>query len=130
MARLVASVGLGEEEGVAPHFSPMHDVTDGGVLLALPALLAVGLLRETEGHFSLPRGYYGLFSIFMLLGFMALCRVKSMEGLRYQAPGEWGKLLGLDRAPEVRTLREKVRILAESGQPIPWSAALCRDWLK
>jgi prepilin-type processing-associated H-X9-DG protein len=129
VARLVASVGLGEEEGVAPHFSPMHDVTDGGVLLALPALLAVGLLRDTEHHFSLPRGYYGLFSIFMLLGFMALCRMKAMEGLRYKAPGEWGKLLGLDRVPEVRTLREKVRILAESGQPMPWSAALCRDWL-
>jgi transcription-repair coupling factor (superfamily II helicase) len=31
---------------------------------------------------------------------MALTRLKSIEALRYCAPGEWGKLLGLDRIPE------------------------------
>ena len=25
------------------------------------------------------------------------------EGLRYQAPGEWGAILGLDRCPETKT---------------------------
>jgi hypothetical protein len=40
---------------------------------------------------------------------MALARIRSLEQLRYQAPGEWGKLLGLDRIPEVRTLRAKFR---------------------
>jgi hypothetical protein len=129
MARLAVSVGLGGEEGIAPEFVPSLDVAGGGVLLALPALLAVGLLRHTDRHFALPRGYYSLFSIFLLLGFMALARLKSMEKLRYEAPGEWGKLLGLDRAPEVRTLRAKVKHLAEHGQPMPWSAALCKDWM-
>jgi hypothetical protein len=129
VARVAASVGLGCDEGVAPLFAPALDVSYGGVLLSLPALLAVGLLRHTEQHFDLPRGYYGLYSIFLLLGFMALSRVKSMEGLRYQPPGEWGKLLGLDRVPEVRTLREKVKHLAENGEPMPWSATLCRDWM-
>lgn len=120
---------MGCEQGVAPRFLPVLDVSGGGVLLALPALLAVGLLRHTERYFSLPRGYYRLASIFLLLGFMALARIKSLEGLRYHAPGEWGKLLGLDRAPEVRTLREKVKILSEHGQPVPWSAALCKEWM-
>src|SRR5664279_1359899 len=120
MARLAVSVGLGGEKGVAPEFVPSLDVTGGGVLLALPALLAVGLLRHTDRHFTLPRGYYSLFSIFLLLGFMALSRLKSMEKLRYEAPGEWGKLLGLDRVPEVRTLRVKIKHLAEHGQPMPW----------
>jgi hypothetical protein len=129
MARLAVSVGLGGEEGITPEFVPSLDVTGGGVLLALPALLAVGLLRHADRHFNLPRGYYSLFSIFLLLGFMALARVKSIEKLRYEAPGEWGKLLGLDRVPEVRTLREKVNHLAEHGQPVPWSAALCCDWM-
>jgi hypothetical protein len=32
----------------------------------------------------------------MLLAFMALARIKSIEKLRYQLPGEWGKLLGVD----------------------------------
>ena len=125
MARIAASVGLGSEDGVPPVFAPSLDVAGGGVLLALP----VGLLRHTDRHFTLPRGYYSLFSIFLLLGFMALARLKSMEKLRYEAPGEWGKLLGLDRAPEVRTLREKVKHLAEHGQPLPWSADLCREWM-
>ena len=129
LERIAASVGLGCEEGVAPHFVTSLDVSYGGVLLALPALLAVGLLRHTDSHFSLPRGYYSLYNIFLLLGFMALSRVKNIEGLRYKPPGEWGKLLGLDRAPEVRTLREKVKHLAENGQPMPWSAALCQDWM-
>lgn len=129
MARVAASVGLSEAKGATPQFVPAVDVVCGGVLLALPALLVVGLLRHTERHFALPRGYYSLFSIFLLLAFMALSRVKSLEGLRYQPPGEWGKLLGLDRAPEVRTLREKVKHLADTGQPLPWSAALCLDWM-
>jgi hypothetical protein len=129
MARVAASVGLSEEKGATPQFAPAVDVVCGGVLLALPALQAVGLLRHAERHFALPRGYYSLFSIFLLLAFMALSRVKSLEGLRYQAPGEWGKLLGLDRAPEVRTLREKVKHIAETGQPLPWSATLCLDWM-
>ena len=129
VARIAASIGLGCEDGVAPHFVPALDVSYGGVLLALPALLAVGLLRHMDRHFALPRGYYSLFNIFLLLGFMALSRVKTLEGLRYKPPGEWGKLLGLDRAPEVRTLREKIKHLAENGQPLPWSAALCQDWM-
>jgi len=128
--RLAASVGLAIEGGVAPRFSPMLDVSCGGVLLALPAILAVGLLRNTDRHFSLPKGYYGMSSIFLLLCFLSLARVKTVEKLRFEAPGEWGKLLGLDRSPEVRTLREKVNLLAESGNPIPWSAELCREWMQ
>ena len=61
---------------------------------------------------------------------MALARVGSMEGLRYQAPGEWGQLLGLDRIPEVRTLREKLGLLAEQNKSQEWNAALCHRWMK
>ncbi|MBT9588261.1 hypothetical protein IV102_33295 [bacterium] len=53
----------------------------------------MGLLSAPK-YFKLPKGYYGLTSIFLLLAFMALTRLKSLERLRY---GEWGKLLGLDR---------------------------------
>jgi len=42
---------------------------------------------------------------------MALGRLRSIEALRYYAPGEWGKLLGLDRA--LRTLRIKLKHLAD-----------------
>jgi len=74
-------------------------------------LISVGLIQSIHDNFDLPKGYYRLECIFLLLAFMALTRLKSIEALRYCAPGEWGKLLGLDRIPEVKILREKVRYL-------------------
>ena len=127
VGRLAASVG--ELDAVAPDFSPALDVPNGGLLCALPALLAVGLLDGVEQHLELPKGYYGLDSLLLLLAFMALARLGSIESLRYRAPGEWGKLLGLDRVPEVRTLRAKIRLLALEDRPAQWSAALCERWM-
>lgn len=127
LARVAAS--LGKLEAVTPIFHEALDIPNGGVLLALPALLAVGLLRHARTYFQLPKGYYPLESIFVLLTFMALARVPSMEQLRYCAPGEWGKVLGVDRIPEVRTLRKKLALLSTQKQPEQWSAALCADWM-
>ena len=127
-ARIAASVG--ELDAVAPVFQPALDVPHGGVLCAVPALLTMGLLDTTERFFQLPKGYYGLDSLLLLLALMALARLKSIEQLRYHAPGEWGKLLGLDRVPEVRTLRSKIRLLADAGKPAQWSAALSQRWMQ
>jgi Transposase protein len=126
--RVAASLGLLRQ--VSIRFEPSLDVTGGGVLLAVPALLACGLLRHTDKYFRLPPGYYGLKSIFLLLAFMALSRLKSVEQLRYCAPGEWGKLLGLDRVPEVRTLRAKIAHLVAQQQAAAWSAELSQDWMQ
>lgn len=112
-------------EGPAdPEFSPCLDVPNGGVLLGVPALLSMGLLRHTGKYFQLPRGYYGLESIFLLLALMALARLKTIESLRYCSPGEWGKLLGLDRIPEARTLRAKIRLLTRDNRAVQWSGEL------
>ena len=128
--RVLAS--LGEISHVPANFDqPCFDVTRGGVLLALPALMACGLLRHASRFFSLPPGYYGLESIFLLLAFMALSRIRNIEGLRYTAPGEWGKILGLDRCPEAKTLREKISILTTADDAVgPWAAQLCQDWME
>ena len=48
-ARLAASIG--ELVAVSPDFQGALDVPNGGVLFALPALLAVGLLSSTERFF-------------------------------------------------------------------------------
>jgi hypothetical protein len=127
MERLAAS--LGQLEEAAPRFDCAVDIAKGGVLLALPALLVSGLLRHSAKYFRLPAGFYGLTSIFLLLAFMALGRLRSIEALRYYAPGEWGKLLGLDRAPEVRTLRIKLKHLADQEQAFSWSSTLCQEWM-
>jgi Transposase protein len=127
MERLAASLGLLNE--VTPRFAAALDIPKGGVLLALPALLVSGLLRHSNKYFHLPKGFYGLKTIFLLLAFMALARLKSVEALRYYAPGEWGKLLGIDRAPEVRTLRIKLKHLADQERAFSWSAELCKEWM-
>jgi hypothetical protein len=126
--RVAASIGALASAPI--QFATACDVPQGGVLLALPALLAAGLLRHTAELYKLPNGFYGIASIFLLLALMALARIQSIEQLRYVAPGEWGNLLGLDRIPEVRTLRQKLEILCrQAGRAMLWNTALAREWI-
>jgi hypothetical protein len=128
LERVAAAMGALESAPI--EFARACDVAQGGVLLALPALLAEGLLRRTPEFYRLPNGFYGMESIFLLLGLMALARIRSLEQMRYQAPGEWGKLLGLDRIPEVRTLRAKLKLLCQDmGRAMEWNTALAREWI-
>jgi transposase-like protein len=128
LERVAAAMGALESAPV--QFEAAQDVCNGGVLLALPALLATGLLRFTQQFYALPKGFYGIDSIFLLLALMALARIPSIEQLRYAAPGEWGNLLGLDRVPEVKTLRTKLELLCrEAGRAVRWHTALAREWI-
>ena len=112
---MAASVGA--LDGAAIEFELVKDVPDGGVLFAVPALLLLGLLSKSREIFWMPEGFYPLESIFVLLALIALARIPSLEALRYVAPGEWGKLIGLDRIPEVRTLRQKItELCTEPGR--------------
>jgi hypothetical protein len=126
--RVCASVGLLSE---APsQFENAESVAQGGVLWALPALLANGLLRHADKYFHLPKGFYSLIQVLLLLGYMALARIKTVEQLQYHPAGEWGKLLGLDRIPEVRTLREKVKALAQPKAVSEWGHTLSQEWME
>lgn len=124
------AAAMGQLESAPVRFEAAVDIPGGGVLLALPALLATGLLRYTPGFYKLPKGYYGIDSIFLLLAMMALARLTAIERLRYIAPGEWGNLLGLDRIPEVRCLRKKLEVLSrQEGQAAKWNTQLAKDWM-
>jgi hypothetical protein len=128
LERVAAAMGALESAPI--EFAAACDLAQGGVLLAVPALLAAGLLRRRSEFYQLPDGFYGIESIFLLLALMALARIRSLEQLRYQAPGEWGKLLGLDRIPEVRTLRAKLKLLCQDmGRALRWNAELAREWI-
>jgi transposase len=124
--RVLAAFGL--LDGAPTRFETCRDVAFGGVLCALPALAENGLFR----HDCLPQlhGYYTTLHVIVLLAHMALCRIKAVEQLQYEPPGELGKLLGLDRVPEVRCLRRKLAALSLDDAPQKWAGLLSRDWLE
>ena len=126
--RVSASIGL-LPGGAVAEFQNCRDVSLGGVLCALPALHENGLFRHLGECFPTLDGYYTTVQVVSLLSFMALCRIKTIEQLQYVPPGELGKLLGLDRVPEVRCLRKKLGQLSLSDNPEKWSGRLSRDWL-
>lgn len=126
--RMLAALGLG---GAPLRFERCRSVTFGGVLCALPALAENGLFEQQGQLPVLPDGYYARLHILLLLVFMALCRIRTVEQLRYQPPGELGKLLALDRIPEVRTLREKLAWMTRSPEAVAaWAVALSAQWLR
>jgi hypothetical protein len=127
--RMAAAFGL-LPGGAPTQFEPCHDVTLGGVICALPALVRGGLLSHVDKCFKTLTGYYTTMQVLLLLAYMALCRIKTVEQLQYHSPGEIGKLMGLDRVPEVRCLRIKLAALSEGDAPKKWSRLLSRDWME
>ena len=126
--RVLAAFGL--LDGAPTRFETCRDVSFGGVLCALPALAANGLFRHIHDCLVQVRGYYSTLHVIVLLAHMALCRIKAVEQLQYQPPGEFGKLMGLDRVPEVRCLRRKLAALSLDDGPQKWAGLLSRDWLE
>ena len=119
----------GELLEAAPHFEPVEGVANAGVLLALPAIIGEGLLRSAERVYApLKAGFYGLQSILLCLVMMALLRIKSIERLSAHQPGELGILLGLDRVPEVKTLRRKLGELGGQQRAAQLAGALTAQW--
>ena len=51
--------------------------------------------------------------------------------MRFEAPGAMGKLLGLDKIPEVRTLRKKLALLYANHESVAeWAKQLSKDWFE
>ena len=126
--RIGAAFGICD--GAAVRFEPCLDVPKGGVLCALPSLLLNGLLKGIEKLEGQVKGYYRGFHILLLLAFMALCRIKTVEQLRGCSPGEFGKVIGLDRVPEVRCLRRKMDELSADGAAEHWATNLAKQWME
>ena len=106
----------GTQVYAASRFEAQESVCYGGVLFALPALISQGLDKIFTGFRRLPNGFYGLHHIILLMCFMALCRIKNPEQLKKYPVGELGKLLGLDRIPQVEYLRVKIRQITEQSK--------------
>jgi hypothetical protein len=89
---------------------------NAGVLFFMPALMVQGLNKFFNIFSPLSAGYYGLQPIILSMCFMALCSIKNPEQLKQYALGELGKLLGLDRVPEVGTFRKKLQQIIQQSK--------------
>src|SRR5665647_3471746 len=84
-----------------------------------------GLLEVATATFgSMSKGFYGLRATLLTGVFLALLREPRAEGATRIAPADLGRVLGLDRAPEVKTLRRKLAELAAAGAGAALQAAL------
>lgn len=109
--RAAARAGL--LEAAQPVFTPAGRVPLAGLLLALPALEATGLLScAKEVYGTLPDGFYGLDTMLLEGVFRVLAGQPRAEGAARFAPADLGRVLGMDRAPEVKTIRRKIAQLA------------------
>jgi hypothetical protein len=123
--RQLAYVGLLDD--AAPLFRDGSSVAAVGVLLALPCLVESGLLRISRKLYGeIGPAFYGLRTTLLTLLLMALLRIKRPEHLKERDPAAFGRLLGLDRAPEVKTLRRRLTRLAAHHRAEQLGAELAR----
>lgn len=121
---------LGDLQEAAPVFERSNNVCQAGVLLLLPALLSQGLLKGESVYKKLKKGYYGLIPTLLMLSYMTLSRIKSPESLKHCKPGEFGKILGLDRVPEVKCLRGKIEEIVSQHKAKEFNSILAREWMQ
>jgi len=106
-------------------------VVRAGVLVAVPVLVAQGFFDVfRQVYAGLSQGFYGLNSVVATLALMALLRIKTPEQLSSYAPGEFGRVLGLDRTPEMKTVRRKLLELGARGKSLELVDAFTRQWLE
>lgn len=124
--RVACSLGLGTPAAVK--FEQSQALCGAGVLFLLPALLSHGLLKTKEVYQWPSNVFYGIESIVLTLAFMALARIKNPEQLKQCKPGELGRIIGLDRVPEVKCLREKIQLLTAQNQASRLNNLLVDHW--
>ena len=124
--RLLARLGLLED--APPLFGCAAAMSRAGVLLALPVRVSSGVFKCAQRIYgTLGPAFYGLRTSLLTLLLMALWRIKRPEALKEYSPQDLGRVLGLDRAPEVKTLRRKLARLAATGRAAEFGQALAQQ---
>lgn len=119
---------LGKLDDAAPAFADVEGLPRVGVLLAIPLLAESGVLEIFARLYrSIGPAFYGLRTSVVCLFVLSLLRIKRPENLKEHSPQDLGRLLGLDRAPEVKTLRRKLHALAERGRGLELMRALAEQ---
>ena len=111
-------------------FESSRSISFGGVMLLLPFLLECGLLSYRNHYHQRKGGYYNFDSLFILMAQLYLCRIKSFEQSKHLSAGDWGKMIGYDRIPEVKKLRSLVHEITDQKRCAQWSAELAEQWVR
>ena len=129
--RSTSRPSLRSKFGLIPYAPPVFTAWAraplAGLLLGLPALAATGLLQTAhEVYGGLPNGFDSLDTMLCEGVFRALLGQARAEGATRVDPAALGRVLGLDRSPEVKTIRRKIGLLAAAGTAGDWIAAMAR----
>ena len=113
---------------LTPEYESGSALPWAGILLALPILHRHRVVEVfSELYRSLGMlAVYGLQTLVTLMVFMALWRIKRPEHLKEYSPEDLGRVLGLPRVPEVKTVRRKLAQLAVHGRAREAMLALAR----
>ncbi len=123
--RLLACMGLLDD--AAPVFGNATGVAGAGVMFAIPLLVQSGVFRIARKLYGdIGPAFYGLRTTLLTLLLMALSRIRRPESLKERDPATLGRILGLDRAPEVKTVRRQLTRLASYHQAECLGAELAR----
>lgn len=123
--RFLARAGLLDD--AVPLFADAQCVPRAGALLAVPLLVRHGLIEAfIKVYRSLHPSFYGLRTIVVTLFLAAMLRIKRPEHFKECGPENLGMILGLDRAPEVKTVRRKLSCLAAMGRGKPLMEQMAR----
>jgi prepilin-type processing-associated H-X9-DG protein len=124
--RIMARLGLLDD--APPLFGSVSALPRAGVLLAIPALVQSGVFDCAQQVYgSLGPAFYGLRTTLLTLLLMALWRIKRPEALKEHSPAALGRVMGIDRAPEVKTLRRKLARLASFQRAAQFGQALAQQ---
>jgi lambda repressor-like predicted transcriptional regulator len=109
--RALARMGL--LTGAEPVITEGASQPIAGARVVLPALWVTRLLDAFGSVYVSGRAaFYSLRSLVLALVFSALVGEPRAEGLTRISPVDLGRLIGLDRAPEVGTVRRRMDVLA------------------
>jgi transposase len=101
--------------GASPQICEGGQLPAAGALLALPGLEATGLLEAFEATFADRQdraAFYDTRALVLTVALSALLGEPRAQGLTRLDPVDLGRLIGYDRAPEVKTLRRRLGQLA------------------
>jgi transposase len=127
--RMMAKLGFLDD--AKPQFAPGERIPRVGAFLAIPLLVNSGVFSVAQKLYgSLGPAFYGLRTSVLLFILMALLRIKRAEGLKEVSPQDLGRVIGLDRAPEMKTLRRKLKELAQQGKGLEFMRELAQHRAK